>query len=82
MKSVEIVTKTSVEVNIGGKPVSELLSNIEKLCTKGLVYSSSKQKVCEMLYKNGEYDDYRGDMEYRVSLLEGMLNQILEELGD
>lgn len=82
MKRIEIVTKTSVEVNIGGKSISELLSNIEKLCSKGLIYSSSKQKGCEMLYESLEYDDYRNDMEYRVSILEGTLCQILEELGD
>lgn len=82
MNRVEIVTKTSVEVNIGGKPVSELLSDIAKLCHRGLVDSSSKQKGCEMLYESLEYDDYRNDMEYRVSILEGTLCQILEELGD
>lgn len=82
MKQVEIVTKTSVEVNIGGKPVSELLSNISDLCHEGIKYSSSKQKGCEMLYEDGEYDDYRNDMESRVFCLEETLHQILEELGE
>lgn len=82
MKRVEIVTKTSVEVNIDGKPVSELLSDIAKLCHEGLRYSTSKQEGCEMLYEDGEYDDYRNDMEYRVSFLEGILCEVLEELGD
>lgn len=50
MKRVEIVTKTSVEVNIGGKPVSELLGDIADICHTTLEYSTSKQEGCEMLY--------------------------------
>lgn len=82
MKRVEIVTKTSIEVNIDGKPVSELLSDIAKLCHEGIEYSSSKEEGCEMLYEDNEYEDYRNDMENRVSFLEGILYKILEELGD
>lgn len=82
MKSVEIVTKTSVEVNIGGKPVSELLKDISDLCHEGLECSTSKQEGCEMLYEDGEYEDYYNDMEDRVSVLEGTLCRILDLLGD
>ena len=35
-----------------------------------------------MLYEDNEYEDYRNDMENRVSFLEGILYKILEELGD
>lgn len=35
-----------------------------------------------MLYEDQEYEDYRNDMEDRVSVLEGALCQILDMLGD
>lgn len=35
-----------------------------------------------MLYENGEYEDYRNDMEDRASVLEGALCQILDLLED
>lgn len=54
MKKVEIVTKTSIEVNIGGKPVSELLKDIANLCHERLEYSTSKNEGCEMLYEDQE----------------------------
>lgn len=82
MKRVEIVTKTSVEVNIGGKPVSELLGDIADICHTTLEYSTSKQEGCEMLYEDQEYEDYRNDMEDRVSTLEGAFCRILDLLGD
>lgn len=82
MKQIEIVTKTNIEVNIDGKPVSELLKNISDLCHESLKYSTSKQEGCEMLYEDGEYEDYYNDMEDRVSILEGTLCRILELLGD
>ena len=82
MKKVEIVTKISVEVNLGGKPVNELLGEIADLCHDRLEYSTSKNKGCETLYEDGEYEDYRNDMEDRVSVLEGTLCCILDLLED
>lgn len=35
-----------------------------------------------MLYEDQEYEDYRNDMEDRVSVLEGALWQILDLLED
>ena len=80
MKQIEIVTKTNIEVNIDGKPVSELLKNISDLCHESLKYSTSKQEGCEMLYEDSEYEDYYNDMEDRVSVLEGTLCRILNLL--
>jgi hypothetical protein len=82
MKKVEIVTKTSVEVNLGGKPVNEFLGDITDICHTSLEYSTSKNEGCETLYEDGEYEDYRNDMEDRVSVLEGALCQILDLLED
>lgn len=82
MKKVEIVTKISVEVNLGGKPVNELLGEIADLCHDRLEYSTSKNEGCETLYEDGEYEDYRNDMEDRVSALEGVSCRILDLLED
>ena len=82
MKQVKVEIKTSVETTLGGKPVNELLKNIADLCHERLEYSSSKNKGCETLYEDGEYEDYRNDMEYRVDTLEGALCQILNLLED
>ena len=82
MKKVEIVTKTSVEVNLGGKPVNELLGDIADICHTSLKYSTSKEQGCEMQYEDNEYEDYRNDMEDRVSVLEGALCRILDLLED
>lgn len=35
-----------------------------------------------MLYEDGEYEDYRNDMEDRVATLEGALCRILDLLED
>lgn len=82
MKKVEIVTKTSVEVNLGGKPVNEFLGDIADICHTSLEYSTSKNEGCETLYEDSEYEDYRNDMEDRVSVLEGALCRILNLLED
>lgn len=82
MKKVEIVTKTSVEVNLGGKPVNELLGDIADICHTTIEYSSSKDEGCETLYEDGEYEDYKIDMEDRVATLESALYRILDLLED
>lgn len=82
MKQVKIKIETSVEATLGDKPVNELLKDIAKLCHERLQYSTSKNEGCEMLYEDQEYEDYRNDMEDRVSVLEGALCQILDLLDD
>ena len=64
MKRVEVVTKTSAEINIEGKPVSELLSNIAKLCHRGLADSSSKQEGCDMKIVNMMITEMTWNIEY------------------
>lgn len=82
MKQVKIKIETSVEATLGDKPVNELLKDIAKLCHERLKYSTSKNEGCEMLYEDGEYEDYRIDMEDRVAALESALYQILDLLED
>lgn len=82
MKKIEITTKTSIEVTLGGKPVNELLCDIADICHTSLEYSTSKNEGCEELYEDQEYEDYRNDMEDRVSTLEGTLCRILDLLED
>lgn len=82
MKQVKIKIETSVEATLGDKPVNELLKDIAKLCHERLQYSTSKNEGCEMLYEDQEYEDYRNDMEDRVSVLEGALCHILDLLED
>lgn len=78
----KIKIETSVEATLGDKPVNELLKDIAKLCHERLQYSTSKNEGCEMLYEDQEYEDYRNDMEDRVSVLEGALCRILDLLED
>lgn len=78
----KIKIETSVEATLGDKSVNELLKDIAKLCHERLQYSTSKNEGCEMLYEDQEYEDYRNDMEDRVSTLEGALCQILDLLED
>lgn len=82
MKQVKLKIETTVEAMIGDKPVNELLNDIAKLCHERLEYSTSKQEGCETLYEDQEYEDYRNDMEDRVSVLEGTLCRILDILED
>lgn len=82
MKQVKVKIETTVETMFGDKPVNELLKDIADLCHERLEYSTSKQEECEILYEDGEYEDYRNDMEDRVSVLEGALCQILDLLED
>ena len=82
MKQVKIKIETSVEATLGDKPVNELLKDIAKLCHERLQYSTSKNEGCEMLYEDQEYEDYRNDMEDRVSVLEGAFCRILDLLED
>lgn len=82
MKQVKIKIETSVEATLGDKPVNELLKDIAKLCHERLQYSHQKNEGCEMLYEDQEYEDYRNDMEDRVSVLEGALCRILDLLED
>lgn len=82
MKQVKIKIETSVETMLGDKPVNELLKDIADLCHERLKYSTSKDEGCEMLYEDQEYEDYRNDMEDRVSVLEGALCRILDILED
>ena len=82
MKQVKVKIETTVETMLGDKPVNELLNDIADLCHERLEYSTSKQEECEILYENSEYEDYRNDMEDRVSVLEGALCCILDLLED
>lgn len=78
----KIKIETSVEATLGDKPVNELLKDIAKLCHERLQYSTSKNEGCETLYEDQEYEDYRNDMEDRISVLEGAICRILELLED
>lgn len=80
MKQVKIKIETTVEATLGDKPVNDLLKDIADLCHKTLKYSTSKEKGCEMLYEDQEYEDYRNDMEDRVTTLEDAIYQILDLL--
>lgn len=80
MKPVKIKIETTVEATLGDKPVNDLLKDIADLCHKTLKYSTSKEKGCEMLYEDQEYEDYKNDMEDRVTTLEGAIYQILDLL--
>lgn len=82
MKRVKVKIETSVETMLGDKPVNEFLSDVADICHTSLEYSTSKKEGCEMLYENGEYEDYRNDMEDRVTTLESALYQILDLLED
>lgn len=82
MKQVKVKIETSVETTLGGKPVNELIKEIADLCHERLEYSTSKNEGCETLYEDSEYEDYRNDMEDRVSVLEGTLCRILDLLED
>lgn len=82
MKQIKIKIETTVEATLGDKPVNDLLKDIADLCHKTLKYSTSKEKGCEMLYEDQEYEDYRNDMEDRVTTLEGAIYQILDLLED
>ena len=82
MKQVKVKIETSVETTLGDRPINELLKDIADLCHERLQYSTSKNEGCEMLYEDAEYEDYRNDMEDRVSTLEGALCQILDLLED
>lgn len=80
MKRVKIKIETSVEAMLGEKAVNDVLKDIGDLCYKSLKYSTSKEEGCETLYEDSEYEDYRCDMEDRVSTLEGTLRRILDML--
>lgn len=67
---------------LGDKPVNEFLSDVAGICHTSLEYSTSKNEGCEMLYENGEYEDYRNDMADRVTVLEGAICRILYLLED
>lgn len=82
MKQVKVKVETIVETMIGDKPVNEVLGDIADICHTSLECSTSKNEECEMLYEDQEYEDYRNDMEDRVSTLEGALCQILDLLED
>lgn len=82
MKKVKVKIETIVETTIDGKSVNEILKEIADLCHDRLEYSTSKNEGCETLYEDGEYEDYRNDMEDRVSVLEGTLCCILDLLED
>lgn len=82
MKQVKVKIETIVETTIDGKPVNEILKEIADLCHNRLEYSTSKDEGCETLYEDGEYEDYKIDMEDRVETLEGTLCKILDLLED
>ena len=66
---------------LGDKPVNEVLGDIADICHTSLEYSTSKNEGCETLYEDQEYEDYRNDMEDRVSVLEGALFRIFTYSG-
>ena len=82
MKQVKVKIETIVETMLGDKPVNALLVDIADICHVSLEYSTSKAEGCEKLYEDQEYEDYRNDMEDRVSVLEGTLCRILTILED
>lgn len=82
MKQVKVKIETIVETMLGDKPVNEFLGDIADICHTSLEYSTSKTEGCEKLYEDQEYEDYRNDMEDRVSVLEGTLCRILNILED
>lgn len=82
MKTVKVKIETIVETMLGDKSVNEILKEIADLCHERLEYSTSKNEGCETLYEDQEYEDYRNDMEDRVSVLEGALCRILDLLED
>jgi hypothetical protein len=82
MKRVKVKIETTVETMLGDKPVNELLGDIADICHTSLEYSTSKNEGCETLYEDQEYEDYRNDMEDRVSVLEGAFCRILDLLED
>lgn len=82
MKRVKVKIETTVETMLGDKPVNELLGDIADIYHTSLEYSTSKNEGCETLYKDQEYEDYRNDMEDRISVLEGAICRILELLED
>ena len=67
---------------LGDKPVNEFLGDVADICHTSLEYSISKHVGCETLYEDQEYEDYRNDMEDRISVLEGAICRILELLED
>lgn len=82
MKQVKVKIETTVETMLGDKPVNEFLGDVADICHTSLEYSTSKNEGCEMLYENGEYEDYRNDMADRVTVLEGAICRILNLLED
>lgn len=82
MKRVKVKIETTVETMLGDKPVNEFLGDVADICHTSLEYSILKSEGCETLYEDQEYEDYRNDMEDRVTVLEGALCRILELLED
>lgn len=82
MKRVKVKIETTVETMLGDKPVNEFLGDVADICHTSLEYSTSKNEGCETLYEDQEYEDYRNDMEDRLSVLEGALCRILDLLED
>lgn len=77
MKSIKIKTQTTTEVLIGDKSVNEVLRDIINIGTEAFRYSNSKREGCEILFEDGEYEDYANDMENRVDVLEEAILKIL-----
>ena len=77
MKQIKVKVETTVETMLGDKSVNELLKDIADICHESLEYSTSKDEGCEMLY-----EDYRNDMDCRVSALESAICKILNLLED
>ncbi len=82
MKQVKVKIETTVETMLGDKPVNEFLVDVADICHTSLEYSTSKHEGCETLYEDQEYEDYRNDMEDRLSVLEGAICKILNLLED
>lgn len=82
MKQVKVKIETTVETMLDDKPVNEFLVDVADICHTSLEYSTSKHEGCETLYEDGKYEDYRNDMEDRMSVLEGALCRILDLLED
>lgn len=82
MKLLKVEVDISADARLDDKPVNEILGDITDICHTSLEYSTSKNEGCEALYEDQEYEDYRNDMEDRVSVLEGALCRILDLLED
>ncbi len=82
MKKVEVITKTTTEVSLGGITVDNYLRQIANLCNDGIDVARSKDAEYETLYDAKEFKKACGVLETQIEYLEGALRQILDYLGE